>query len=141
MTIDQLIYDTLRNDAGVSAIAGTRVFSDFDESPEDPSGDLSPFVVFALESQTELVSMSPPASSHGWYKSTYSVQCVTRTAETKVALADAVKAALRPLRGTYTDLHLHDVVLQNVEDARAEELSIARIRIRNVVYEFTHSAI
>lgn len=140
MTIDQIIYDTLRNDATVASVAGTRVYADWDTTPEDPNADVNPYIVFRLESETEVATMEPPSSSHVWYQSRFGLFCVAASAENKVALANAVKAALRPVRGLYTDRYVHDVVFSGSNDESADELTLAGIRIRSVFYEFVHSA-
>lgn len=132
MTVEQLIYDRLLANATIASIVGTRVFHDYDQSPEDQNASPAAFIVFGLERESESEDVTKTRS---WFVAEYSVACVAPTAENKVALANAVKAEMKALRGTTGDLVIKDSILRDNSDQTEEALIAAGLRMRVVFQE------
>lgn len=132
MTVEQLIYDRLLANSTISGIVGTRVFHDYDQSPEDPNAAPAAFIVFGLERESESEDVTKTRS---WFVAEYSVACVAPTAENKVALANAVKAEMKALRGTTGDLVIKDSILRDNSDQTEEALIAAGLRMRVIFQE------
>lgn len=137
MTLEELIYSTLTGDATLAPLVGTRVFPDYDRSPEDPNAAVSTFIVFGLESEEEVESLY---EERVWFASQYAIACVSDSADTKVTMANAVKAALKATRGSHTGLVVKQATLSNVRDEPSEDLRAANLHMRTVYYEFKHAA-
>lgn len=132
MTVEQLIYDRLLANATIASIAGTRVFHDYDRSPEDPNAAPAAFIVFGLERESEVEDVTKTRS---WFVAEYSVACVAPTAENKVALANAAKAELKALIGTTSDLVVKDSILRDNSDQVEDSLVAAGMHMRVVFQE------
>lgn len=132
MTVEQLIYDRLLANSTISSIAGTRVFHDYDQSPEDPNALPLAFVVFGLERESESEDVTRTRS---WFVSEYSIACVAATSDNKVALANAVKAEMKSLIGTTGDLVIKDSILRDASDQVEDALVAAGLRMRIVFQE------
>lgn len=132
MTVEQLIYDRLLANATVASIAGTRVFHDYDQSPEDPNAAPAAFIVFGLERESESEDVTKTRS---WFVAEYSVACVAPTADNKVALANAVKTELKSLIGTTGDLVIKDSILRDASDQVEDALVAAGMHMRVVFQE------
>lgn len=137
MTVEELIYSALTGDATLAPIVSTRVFPDYDKSPEDPNATFSSFIVFGLESEEEAESV---AEERLWFASQYAIACVSDSADTKVTMANAVKAALKATRGTHTGLVVYQAKLENVRDEPTDEVRAANLHMRTVYYQFKHAA-
>jgi len=132
VTVEQLIYDRLLANGTIAGIVGTRVFQDYDRSPEDPNAAPAAFIVFGLERESESEDITKTTS---WWQAEYSIACVATTPENKIALANAVKSVLKGLRGTTGDLVVKDSTLQNTVDQVEDELIAAGMHMRIVFQE------
>lgn len=132
MTVEQLIYDRLLANATIAALVGTRVFQDYDKSPEDPNTAAQPFIVYGLERQDEEQDIS---TVRMWFKAQYSVACVAPNPDQKVALANAVITELKSLRGVTSDLSVKRSNLVDAADVVGDEIFAARVHVRQVFQE------
>lgn len=137
MTVEELIYSALASDATLAPIVGTRVFPDYDKSSEDPNAAAQSFIVFGLESEEEEESLY---EERLWFASQYAIACISDSPDTKVTMANAVKAALKATRGTYTGLVVKQAKLDNVRDEPTDEVRAANLHMRTVYYQFKHAA-
>lgn len=132
MTVEQLIYDRLLANATIAAIVGTRVFQDYDKSPEEPNAAAAAFIVFGLEREQESEDIT---KINSWWEAEYAVACVATKPDDKVALANAVKLELKGIRGTTGDLIVKDSTLRDAADQVNEDLFAARLHMRTVYQE------
>jgi len=132
MTVEQLIYDRLLANATIAAIVGTRVFQDYDKSPEDPNAAAQAFIVFGLEREQETEDITKVNS---WWQAEYAVACVATKPDDKVALSNAVKSELKAIRGTTSDLIIKDSTLRDAADQVNDEIFAARLHMRTVYQE------
>lgn len=134
MSLESIIREALVNDSGVSAIAGDRVYEDYQDIPQDPDFTVQAFIAFQLEGKEQEDSL--PTTNGLYFDSRYSFQCVSEDSEMKTNLASAVETALYALRGDQPSLSIMESRLDNMRDEWSEASAERNLRIRTLYWRF-----